>query len=114
MNKKDLAKFKKALLQQKVTMTNKLNSRKLVSGEHEVGDEADTATQNSEREMQFELDQIGSIAIKEIDNALGKIENGTFGSCECCGEKISEARLNAIPWVRYCKECQEEAEKNSK
>ena len=115
MNKKLLAKFKKTLTQKKASITNKVNSRKL--NEHEIetgGDEIDTATQSTEREMQFELGGMDTRMKQDIDNALAKIEKGTFGTCECCGENISQARLDAIPWVRYCKKCQEEAEKNSK
>ncbi len=115
MNKKLLASFKKVLTQKKASITNKVNSRKL--NEHEIetgGDEIDTATQSTEREMQFELGGMDTRMKQDIDNALAKIEKGTFGTCESCGENISQARLEAIPWVRYCKKCQEEAEKNSK
>ncbi len=115
MNKKLLANFKKILTQKKATITNKLNSKKIDEVEIETGgDEIDTATQSTEREMQFELSGIDKRMMQDIDNALAKIEKGTFGSCECCGKEIPQARLDALPWVRYCKECQEEAEKNSK
>ena len=115
MNKKLLANFKKILTQKKATLTNKLNSKKIDEVEIETGgDEIDTATQSTEREMQFELSGIDKRMMQDIDNALAKIEKGTFGSCECCGKEIPQARLDALPWVRYCKECQEEAEKNSK
>lgn len=115
MNKKLLAGFKKTLTQKKASITNKLNSKKINEVEIETGgDEIDTATQSTEREMQFELGGIDTRMMHDIDNALTKIEKGTFGSCECCGEEISQKRLEAIPWVRYCKKCQEEAEKNSK
>ena len=115
MNKKLLSKLKKTLTQKKASITNKVNSRKL--NEHELetgGDEIDTATQSTEREMQFELGGMDTRMKQDIDNALAKIEKGTFGKCECCGEDISQARLEALPWGRYCKNCQEEAEKNSK
>lgn len=114
LNQKDLLKLKKILLEKKVSIVNKLNSRKLAETDNEIGDEADTATQNNEREMQFELDEISSIAIKDIDNALNKLNFGkTFGLCECCGSSISVKRLMAMPWGRYCIECQTEAEKNA-
>ena len=115
MNKKLLSQFKKALTQKKASITNKVNSRKVTEHELETGgDEIDTATQSTEREMQFELSGIDTRMLQDIDNALAKIEKGSFGACECCGEAIPQARLEAIPWVRYCKNCQEEAERNSK
>ncbi len=114
MNKKLLAQFKKQLTQQKATIMNKMNSKKVTDAGLENGDEVDIATQSSEREIQFELSSIDTRMIRDIDHALAKIEKGTFGLCESCDEKISDARLQAIPWGRYCKKCQEEAEKNSK
>lgn len=115
MNKKLLVNFKKTLTQKKASITNKLNSKKIDEVEIETGgDEIDTATQSTEREMQFELGGIDKRMMQDIDNALAKIEKGTFGSCECCGKEIPQARLEALPWGRYCKECQEEAEKNTK
>ena len=44
-------------------------------------------------------------ALKEIDAAIDKIEYGIFGECEMCGHGISRARLEAIPYVRYCIDC---------
>ncbi|GAB1401687.1 hypothetical protein MASR1M68_05980 [Elusimicrobiota bacterium] len=113
LTQKDLSLIKKFLLEKKVSIMNKLNSRKLAETDNEIGDEADTASQNNEREIQFELDEISSMAIKDIDNALTKINAGTFGLCECCGCNISVKRLQAMPWGRYCIECQTEAEKNA-
>ncbi len=115
MNKKLLAGLKKTLTQKKASITNKINSNKL--NEHELekgGDEIDNATQSTERELQFELSGIDTRMIQDIDNALAKIEKGNFGLCESCGKEIPQARLEAIPWGRYCVQCQEEAERNSK
>ena len=52
--------------------------------------------------------------LKEITDALGRIGEGTFGVCEGKGESISKARLNAIPWARYCVACAELKEKGHK
>lgn len=113
LTQKDLSLIKKFLLEKKVSIMNKMNSRKLAETDTEIGDEADTASQNNEREIQFELDEISSMAIKDIDNALTKLNAGSFGLCECCGCNIAIKRLQAMPWGRYCIECQTEAEKNA-
>ncbi len=115
MSKKSALNLKKVLTQKKATIINKINSNKLT--EHELekgGDEIDNATQSTERELQFELSGLDTRMIQDIDNALAKIEKGTFGFCECCGKEIPQARLEAIPWGRYCVQCQEEAERNTK
>jgi DnaK suppressor protein len=46
----------------------------------------------------------------KIDAALGKIQEGTYGSCEDCGGRISEERLKVLPFAIYCKDCQEKIE----
>lgn len=43
--------------------------------------------------------------LREVEAALGRIESGTFGTCEACGEAIASNRLKAIPYARYCVEC---------
>jgi len=42
-----------------------------------------------------------------VDGALSRVREGTFGECAHCGQEIGAARLNAIPWTRYCITCQE-------
>ncbi|NOY78440.1 MAG: hypothetical protein GXO76_11290 [Calditrichaeota bacterium] len=49
--------------------------------------------------------------LREIQVALQKILNGTYGICESCGQPIEESRLEAIPTCRYCKACTEKMEK---
>lgn len=46
----------------------------------------------------------------KIDAALGKLQEGTYGICEDCGGKISEERLQVLPFAIYCKDCQEKIE----
>jgi RNA polymerase-binding protein DksA len=50
---------------------------------------------------------VGSLTetLSDIDNALAKIDNGTYGTCEQCGEPIGEARLEAMPAARLCIAC---------
>ena len=46
-----------------------------------------------------------------VEDALARIEDGTYGECQMCGENVPVARLKAIPWARYCVSCQEVVEK---
>ena len=112
MNKKDMACFKKALMEKRDDLLAVVKSKK----EHdltdvEIGDEIDSASQNVEKEMLFELNDNEKLALDAIESALRRIEKGTFGLCESCRQKITEKRLNAIPWVRYCIDCQSSSEK---
>ena len=68
----------------------------------------DSAEQAQERENDEVVDAIGNetaLSIKIIQAALGRIEEGTYGLCESCGEAISEGRLKAIPEATQCVNC---------
>src|SRR5689334_17403799 len=60
------------------------------------------------------LDERSRHLVEEIQAALGRIEDGTYGDCEVCGEPIHPARLEALPTARRCVRCQEEAEQAAK
>lgn len=112
MNKKDLEKFKKLLLEKREDMLNVFRRKKETDlTEVEIGDEIDSASQNVEKEILFELADSEKIVLDAIEAALRRIEKGSFGSCESCRGKIADERLKAIPWVRYCITCQSKAER---
>ncbi len=71
------------------------------------GDMADQATGNNEAHVQLKLKQTGAKILQAIEEALDRIEQGTYGACRDCGEAIAEARLKAIPWTRVCITCKE-------
>src|SRR5438094_19579 len=71
------------------------------------GDMADQASGTNEVHIQLKLKQTDAKILQAIDEALQRIEEGTFGVCRDCGEPIAEARLNAIPWTRVCIACKE-------
>jgi DnaK suppressor protein len=66
---------------------------------------ADFGTDNYEIDNILGLMDSERKILMEIDDALGRIENGTYGICEINGEPIPKARLEAIPWARYCITC---------
>ncbi len=71
---------------------------------------ADVGTDNYDRDLTIGLIQNGEEELRAIDDALERIGNKTFGSCEECEKKISKARLTALPYVKNCIECQREEE----
>jgi RNA polymerase-binding transcription factor DksA len=60
----------------------------------------------------MEQERIGTVSVdlqdvlRQVEGALARIENGTFGICQRCGKPIGEERLEAFPYVEYCIECQ--------
>jgi DnaK suppressor protein len=72
---------------------------------------ADAGSDNFEQEFALDLMDSEKKLLVEINDALRRIEEGTFGICEGRGEPIPKARLNAIPWARYCVACAELKEK---
>ena len=71
------------------------------------GDMADQADGNNEVHIQLKLKQTDAKILQAIEEALARLEKGTYGTCRDCGEPISPARLNAIPWTRVCITCKE-------
>jgi len=62
----------------------------------------DTASALFDRELDEGLEDDAKDTLFEIDAALKRIEDGTYGICEVCGKPIGAARLEAIPWTRLC------------
>jgi DnaK suppressor protein len=74
--------------------------------EAEVGDEGDVAMQSLARDLVFEQTDNEVHLLDEVEAALRRIEKGVFGYCEANGERIAQARLKAMPYARYCINCQ--------
>ena len=75
---------------------------------------ADMATDNFDTEFSLNLVSVEQRALYEIDEALKRIEEGTYGECLLCGKKITPQRLKAVPYASFCILCQEEEEKKGK
>ena len=66
---------------------------------------ADTATVTLDRELDYSLEENSSRVLEEIDAALKRIEDGTFGECTSCGKQIAQERLEAMPHATKCIDC---------
>jgi RNA polymerase-binding protein DksA len=71
----------------------------------------DTATATLDREIDYSLEENSEHVLRAIDGALRRIEDGTFGVCESCGQPISEERLEAIPYATQCIDCRRKGER---
>jgi len=76
-------------------------------------DPADAASHAAHEAVNSELVDLESRELAQVERALEKIRNGTYGICEGCGKKIQIARLNALPYSTYCIACQREYETSS-
>ena len=80
---------------------------------NEIGDFYDSADAERTRQFVHLLGDRDREKLFEIDDALQRIEEGSYGSCEECGKKISDDRLKIMPFARLCVFCQSEHEKKS-
>jgi DnaK suppressor protein len=108
--KKDrLAQFRKALLDKRRQLEDEVGRSALYGKGQEddsIKDLGDQATTAYTREFLFELGNGDRRLLKEVVIALRKLDEGGFGDCERCGEPIADRRLEALPFARYCIDCQ--------
>jgi RNA polymerase-binding protein DksA len=79
----------------------------VTSGDENLGD---TASATYDRELDQSLEEGAQQTLTAIDDALRKIEDGTYGTCEVCGKPIGAGRLAAMPWARLCIDDQRKAD----
>jgi RNA polymerase-binding protein DksA len=82
------------------------------TGEDAVFDNhlADTATVTYDRELDYTLVENSEHVLAEIDAALQRIQDGTYGTCTSCAKQIAPERLEARPWATLCIDCQRQRE----
>ena len=112
MKKKDVAFFKKLLSNQLEELLEQADDT--VSGmttpKENFPDPTDRASLEADRNFMLRIRDRESKLIKKIKKALERIDNGTFGICESCGENISIKRLKARPVTTQCIECKTKEE----
>ena len=117
MRKDRLASFKKRLLEKQHQLLEEVGRSALYGKDQEddsikdLGDQANTAYS---REFFFELGNGDRRLLRDVISALQKIDDGSFGSCERCGEEIAEKRLEALPFARHCINCQRVVEEEER
>jgi RNA polymerase-binding protein DksA len=68
---------------------------------------ADHASEMVDRELDESLEENAEVLVRDIDHALEKIDDGTYGQCERCGNEIPEERLEAVPYATLCVTCKQ-------
>ncbi len=121
-NKKELSDFKKIVLRKKDEILDEIKhisddtlkkTQKEASGDISgyTYHMADVATDTYDREFSLGIASNERTVLYELDDALKKIEDGTFGICEECKSLITKTRLKAVSYARLCVKCQEKKEK---
>jgi len=77
---------------------------------NEVLDAVESAEADIQEDLEFALVQMKSETLNKINDALGRLEQGSYGNCFECGEEIAEKRLRALPFAVRCKDCEEARE----
>jgi DnaK suppressor protein len=72
---------------------------------------AESASPTLDREIDYTLEENSEQVLRQIDRALSRIDDGTYGTCEACGREIPRERLEARPWATLCIDHQREAER---
>ena len=108
----ELKEIKKRLLQLKEEAAARLKDKKNMDmPEAEVGDPIDDASRSLDKEILFELSGNAHNTIEQIEAALRKIDKGIYGICEYCRQPIPKKRIKALPFARYCVNCQHSNER---
>jgi DnaK suppressor protein len=108
MNQRDLLHYKNLLLTKQQELSAGTSIVGSIPGVDEpCGDPADMATGEISAAVQMRLKQTNGKLSRAIEDALTRIRQERFGSCEECGQPISKARLEVVPWTRHCKDCKE-------
>lgn len=121
-NKKELSYFKKLILKRKEEILEEIKhisedtlkkSQKDASGDISgyTYHMADVATDAYDREFSLGLASNEQKSLYELEDALKRMDEGTFGICEECKSLITKVRLKAVPYARLCVKCQEKKEK---
>jgi DnaK suppressor protein len=99
-----------ALILRKLELVQSLGDRNLVAIEN-APEDCERLVLAAERELAGATLGRRSRLLREMDAALDRIGNGTYGICESCERAINPRRLEAVPWARYCVGCQEVLDK---
>lgn len=117
MHKSDLKFFKDLLIGRKMQIKKNIDDAYKEIEElsyTEANDELDHASISIDRNIEQAISSQQSRELSEIEFALNKIANGTYGTCDMCEEEIGIQRLKVKPHAKYCIVCREIIEKSSK
>jgi DnaK suppressor protein len=113
MDKKRLDYYKKKLVTRRDELARgilRTEQEGREADEDPTVDLADKAANSYTKEFLFGQTHNDRSMLQLVDDALTRIKEGTFGECDSCHEELQQKRLEAVPWTRYCINCQEKKE----
>lgn len=107
MTKSNLKEIKEKLIAERDLLIEKLKDNDLSVDDSETPDPVDLAVRNYSKNVMLAVSENESKQLMLVDEALLRIEDDEYGLCQNCENEINPKRLAAIPWARYCLNCQE-------
>jgi DnaK suppressor protein len=113
MDKKRLDVYKKRLLTKQEELRGMVSRTELdgrSADDDPTQDPADKAASSYNKEFLFSVSNGDRTLLAQVQEALDRLNDGTFGECVSCGLEMQPKRLEAVPWARHCIPCQEKQE----
>ncbi|HEV8132368.1 MAG TPA: TraR/DksA family transcriptional regulator [Acidobacteriota bacterium] len=111
MDARKLKKFREKLEEKKDSLVNAVQRNEAYGREANVEvetmDSGDKASSSYTKEFVFSRSNNDRLVLKMIEEAMERMDEGSFGDCINCGKPVEAKRLEAVPWARYCIACQE-------
>jgi len=108
MDNSDLLRFKNLLVSKRQELSDGRGLADSITAAGGLrGDTTGMANGEADAAMQIRLRQTDGKLLRAVDDALTRILRQEYGICAECGEPISKARLEAVPWTTYCRDCNE-------
>ncbi len=116
MDEQELSQFKKQLESMKVDINSDVEKTltEMTSQTGNIPDPNDRATMESDRSFELRIRGRERKLMEKVDEALARIEDGTYGICAGCGEDIAVKRLQARPVAKFCIDCKTKQEQKEK
>ncbi len=107
MNDVNIAETQEKLITERELLIEKLKGNDLSVDDSETPDPVDLAVRNYSKNVMLAVSENESRQLLFINEALERIADDEYGACQNCEKDINPKRLNAVPWARYCLNCQE-------
>ena len=104
---KEAKEIKDRLIKERELIVQKLNGNDLSIDDAETPDPVDLAVRNYSKNVMLAVSENESRQLALIDEAIQRVDDKEYGECQNCGKEVNPKRLAAIPWARYCIDCQE-------
>ncbi len=110
MTTSEVKRYKEALSKKMAELSENLGNRKPIAIEF-TPEACERIVLAAQRELAVVRLDRHSRLLREVKAAMARIEDGSYGVCEICEEAITPRRLDAVPWARYCVQCQDSIDK---